>query len=71
MKVLYIIYTSKSSLLEQFILSRYSNYRAENNHEFLTEISLLELTSSIDTLCKSLKFDSNVVSEDEIDAYNG
>lgn len=71
MKVLYVIYTSRAGILEQCLLSRYSDYRVESNHEFLSEISLLELTSSIDTICKFMKFDSSVVPEEEIEAYNG
>ena len=38
----------------------------EKNHEFLSEISLLELISSI---CKFLRFDSSIVPEDDIEAY--
>lgn len=70
MKVLYIIYTSKASLLEQCLLSRYSDYRVENNHEFLNELSLLDLTASIDTICKFMHFDSNIVPESDIIMYN-
>lgn len=70
MKVLFIIYSSKASLLEQCLLCRYSDYRVENNHEFLTEISLLELTGAIDTICKFMKFDFSIVPESEIRAYN-
>ena len=70
MKVLYIIYTSKASILEQCLLSRYSDYRVENNHEFLKDISLLDLTESINTLCKFMHFDSNIVPKPEITIYN-
>jgi len=70
MKVLYIMYSSKAPLLEQCLLSRYQDYRVENNHEFLTEISLLDLTGSIDTICKFMKFDVQVVPESEIRAYH-
>jgi len=70
MKILFIIFTNKAHLLEQCLLSRYDDARIENNHEFLYDLSLLELTGSIDTICKYLKFDSNIISQEEIDAYN-
>lgn len=69
MKVLYILYSSKASLLEQCLLSRYSDYRVENNHEFLN-VSLLELTGALDTLCKFMKFDFSIISESDIETYN-
>lgn len=44
--------------------------RIENNHEFLYDLSLLELTGSIDTICKYMKFNSNIISQVEINVYN-
>jgi len=70
MKIRFMVFTPKASLIEECMLSRFHDYLVENNHEFISNISLLELTTSVDTLLKYCKIPHQLVSEEEIGQYN-
>jgi hypothetical protein len=70
MKVCHMVFSPEASLIEKCMLLRFKDYLVENNHEFLSTISLLELITSIDTLVKYCKIPYTVVCGDEITKYN-
>jgi len=70
MKVLYMIYSPRAQLIEENMLARYAEFRVETNHEFLKEISLLELTGTVDTLVNFFRLPSQPVPAEEIRQYN-
>ncbi|NDE13727.1 KilA-N domain-containing protein [bacterium] len=70
MKVMYMVFSPDAALIEKCMLSRFRDFRVENNHEFLGGLSLLELTTSVDTLLKYCKIPYEPVEEKEIEAYN-
>jgi len=70
MRVLFMIFSPKSAWLEESVLLRYHNFRVENNHEFIGDISLSELTGFVDTLIGYCRVPHEVVSAEEIALYN-
>jgi hypothetical protein len=71
MTVLYMVFSPDAALIERCMLSRFREFLVENNHEFLGSLSLLELTTSVDTLLKYCRIPHEPVDEKEIDLYNG
>lgn len=70
MKICFMVFSPKASLIEECMLLRFQDYLVENNHEFMSNISLLELTASVDTLLKYCKIPYQLVSTEDIITYN-
>lgn len=70
MKICFMVFSPNADLIEKCMLLRFNEFRIEQNHEFLTDISLLELTTSIDTLLKYCKIPHEIVSMEEIHKYH-
>lgn len=70
MEVCFMVFTPNADLIEKCLLLRFQDSLVETNHEFLTNLSLLELTTSIDTLLKYCKIPHEQVSDDEIEKYH-
>jgi hypothetical protein len=70
MRVCHMVFTPKSAWLEESMLMRYHDFRVQNNHEFIGEISLLELTGAVDTLLRYCHTPHQAVSAEEIALYN-
>ncbi|NDE13724.1 hypothetical protein EBZ80_02210 [bacterium] len=70
MTVMYMVFSPKSEWIEESMLSRFHDSRVENNHEFISEVSVLELTTSVETLLRYCRIPHEVVPEEEIRRYN-
>jgi hypothetical protein len=70
MKVLFMIFSPRAQLIEENMLARYRDFRVEQNHEFLKELSLSELTGTVDTMVNFLRLPHQAVSAEEIALYN-
>lgn len=70
MRVCFMVFTPHADLLEKCLLLRFKDSLVETNHEFLTTISLLELTTTIDTLLNYCKIPYEKVSDEEIHRYH-
>jgi hypothetical protein len=72
-KLVCLIYSDKSYLIEQCILSRFNTKKLEFNHEvliFIEDITLNELISSINTLIEFCNFKAYKCSEEDMEKYN-
>lgn len=70
MKVCHIVYCPKAFLIEQVVLQRFKNKTVELNHEFISEVSLSDLVSSVETIINFCNLEHQVVALDAIEAYN-
>lgn len=70
LRLIYLVYTPDAYLVEQCMLKRFNSKKIENNHEFLTEINELELTSSVNTFIQYCNLEHKVVDIEEIKKYN-
>jgi hypothetical protein len=67
-KVEYLLYTDKCSLIETAILERYSTNRNFSNHEWIFDVSVTEIIASVKILLNFLCIE--YTEEKELDEYN-
>jgi hypothetical protein len=70
LKVCYIVFTPDADLLERCMLLRFRPKKIENNHEFITDISLAELTGSVHANLNLNNYEYTVCPDADIEAYN-
>jgi len=70
LKVCYIVFTPDADLLERCMLLRFGPKKLENNHEFITDVSLAELTGSVHANLSLNNYEYTVCPDAEIEAYN-
>jgi hypothetical protein len=70
LKVCYIVFTPDADLLERCMLLRFGPKKLENNHEFITDVSLAELTGSVHANLSLNNYEYTVCPDKEIEAYN-
>jgi hypothetical protein len=70
LKVCYIVFTPDADLLERCMLLRFGPKKVENNHEFITDVSLAELTGSVHANLSLNNYDYTICPDADIEAYN-
>jgi hypothetical protein len=69
-KVLMVLYTYHSNVLETNMKMKYEKYLKPNNSEFITGIEIEELKKQLVNFANSLDFEYTIENDEEIDKFN-
>jgi len=69
-KVLFVMYTFNSEVIEKAIKTKYEQFLEPNNSEFISDISFKDIKESLITIANILNCDYTIESDEELEKFN-